>query len=157
MTLMDAKKYDAGRDRRRRKAIILIVLLAIAGGWFAYHMRNYSERSAVGKFFAALQSKDYESAYAVWLSDPQWKQHPKAYSNYPYNDFYRDWGPGGEWGIVKSYAVDCSLSSGSGVIVRTTVNDRTEKAFLWVSKSDKGLSFSPNDITCGNWFGWLTE
>ncbi len=157
MTLLDAKKYDEARDRRRTRIIILVVILAIIGGWFAYHMRNHPERHAADQFFAALQKQDFESAYSIWLHDPDWKQHPKQYSNYPYADFYRDWGPGGEWGVVKTYAVNCSLSSGSGVIVQATVNDRTQKAFLWISRGDHTLSFSPNEVTCGNWFGWLTE
>ncbi|MBA3913709.1 MAG: hypothetical protein H0X25_07600 [Acidobacteriales bacterium] len=157
MTLLDAKQYDESRDRRRSRMILAIVILAVICGWIAYHLRNYPERHASDKFFATLKNKDFEGAYGLWLNDPAWKQHPKKYSNYSYADFYRDWGPGGEWGVINSYAVDCSLGSGSGVIVQVTVNDRTQKSFLWVSKADKSLSFSPNEVTCGNWFGWLTE
>ena len=40
---------------------------------------------------------------------------------------------------------------GNGVIVQVTVNDRTEHAYVWVEKSDRTLSFSPNEIDCGNW------
>jgi hypothetical protein len=111
----------------------------------------------VHKFFTALEEKDVERAYALWMQDPDWKQHPAKYANYSFGDFYRDWGPSGDWGIIKSHRVDCSYSSGSGVLVQVTVNDRAEHAYLWVEKSDKTLHFSPSEIECGNWWGWLTE
>jgi hypothetical protein len=159
MTLMDAQQYDDSRARRRRTRIILIALVALVAGWVLYHLRDYPERNVVGKFFAAVQKQDYESAYALWFHDPEWKQHQQKYSNYQFNDFYRDWGPGGEWGLVKSYSVDCSYSpsSGSGVIIQVTVNHRAEHAYVWVQKSDRTLSFSPNEIECGNWMSWITE
>lgn len=159
MTLMDAKQYDPARDRRRRNRIILAIIVLLIAAWVVYHFRNYPQRAAAGKFFAALQKQDYPTAYAVWFNDPAWRQHASKYSSYQYNDFYRDWGPGGEWGLVKSYSVDCSLSpgSGSGVIVQVTVNNRAERAFVWVDKADKTLSFSPTEIECGNWWGWVTE
>jgi len=158
MTLLDAKQYDPRPDLRRRRRIVLaiIVLLLVAAG--AYHLRNHAERATVRKFFSYLQKQDYERAYAVWFQDPNWKQHPTQYSSYPFNDFYRDWGPSGEWGQIKSYSVDCSFNpGGSGVIVQATVNQRAEHAYVWVQKSDKTLSFSPNEIECGNWWAWLTE
>jgi len=158
MTLLDARQYDPAPSRRRRRAIglMIVVLLMVGGG--AYHLRNHSERAAVRRFFSDLQKQDYEAAYAIWLHDPDWKQHPSKYPDYPFNLFYRDWGPGGEWGLVKSYSVDCSLNpGGSGVIVQATVNQRAEHAYVWVQKSDKTLSFSPSEIECGNWFAWVTE
>jgi len=159
MTLMDAQQYDESRDRRRRIWIAVIIVIILLGAWLAYHMRDYPERNAVGKFFAALRSQNYQAAYSLWFHDPDWKQHASKYSAYPFNDFYRDWGPGGEWGLVKSATVDCSLSpgGGSGVIVQVTVNDRGEHPYIWVQKSDKTLSFSPNEIQCGNWWAWVAE
>jgi hypothetical protein len=151
MTLLDAKPYDDTRDRRRLIVIVAAVFLVAIGGWLIYHFRNYGERHT------ALEKQDFQSAYAIWFRDPEWKQHPDAYKSYPFNDFYRDWGPGGEWGLIKSYSVDCSIGPGNGVIVQVTVNHRLEHAFVWVDKDDKKLSFSPNEIQCGNWWGWLTE
>lgn len=157
MALMDAQEYDETRDRRRRRRIILYVLVALILAWVAYHLRHYPERRVADKFFAALQQKDVEGAYGLWMQDPAWKQHPAKYTNYTYGDFYRDWGPSGDWGIIKSHRIDCSYSSNSGVLVQATVNDRAEHAYLWVEKSNKTLHFSPNEIECGNWWGWLTE
>jgi hypothetical protein len=159
MTLMDAKQYDSGRDRRRRIWVAVAIVLFLIAAWFLYHARDYPQRKVVGKFFAALQNKDYEGAYAVWFQDPAWREHPQKYSQYPFNDFYRDWGPGGEWGLIQSFKIDCSLPSngGSGVIVQATVNSRLEHAYVWADKGNKTLSFSPNEIQCGNWWGWVTE
>jgi hypothetical protein len=158
MTLMDAKQYDPTRDRQRRNMIIIAVIVVIIFGWVAYHFRHFSERHTVDKLFAAVQAQKYEDAYAIWFNDPAWQQHANKYSRYAYNDFYRDWGPGGEWGLVKDYSIDCSVSSGTtGVIVQVTVNHRAEHAYVWVEKSDHTLSFSPNEVDCGNWFGWLLE
>ena len=159
MTLLDAKPFDEARVRRRRTLILVVVIICLITAWLLFHYRNYPQRSAAGRFFTALEKQDYESAYAVWFHDPDWKQHQGKYSNYPFNDFYRDWGPGGEWGVIKSHAVDCSLSpgNGSGVIVQVTVNKRAQHAYVWVQKSDKTLSFSPSEIECGNWWTWVTE
>jgi len=159
MTLMDAQQYDPARERRRRKVIIVIVLAFLVGAWVAYHLRDSHERVIVKRFFLDLQKQDYEAAYGIYFHDTNWKQHPAKYRDYPYNEFYRDWGPGGEWGMVKSFDVDCSLSpsGGSGVIVQVTVNQRADHAYVWVQKSDRTLSFSPNEIECGNWWTWLTE
>ncbi len=159
MTLLDAQEYDSSRARRRKILIAVIVIVVLLVSWAAYHLRDHHERAAVGKFFAALQKQDYERAYAVWFNDPGWKQHPAKYPNYQFNEFYRDWGPGGEWGLVKSYVVDCSLvpGGGSGVIVQVTVNGRAEHAYVWAQKADGTLSFSPTEIECGNWWTWVTE
>ena len=159
MALMDAQQYDPASERRRRRLLLTIVCVLLVGSWVAYHLRNHSQRAAVRRFFAALEKQDYEDAYSIWLHDPDWKQHLAKYSSYPFNDFYRDWGPGSEWGLVKSYHVDCSLSpgGGSGVIVQVTVNQRTKHAYVWVQKSDHTLSFPPEEIECGNWWTWVTE
>ena len=146
MTLLDAKEYDPQRERKRRariiSAIVALLVLGFLGWWFRY----WPEERVADRFFDSLQKHDYEVAYGIWMHDPQWKQHPERYPKYPFNEFYRDWGPGGEWGLIKShriYAVGTPPGGGSGVIVDVTVNDRAERARVWVEKSDKTMSFSP--------------
>jgi hypothetical protein len=146
MTLLDAREYDPARERRKRNRIIsgivLLLVLAALGWWFRY----WPEQRIADHFFADLQKRDYEAAYGVWMHDPQWKQHPDRFPKYPYHEFYQDWGPGGEWGLIKShkiYAVGAPPGGGSGVIVDMTVNDRAQPARVWVEKSDKTMSFSP--------------
>ena len=146
MTLLDAREYDEEKARKKRARIILVavVLLVVAflGWWFRY----WPEQRVADRFFHALEHQQYETAYAVWMHDPEWRQHPDRYQKYPYNEFYRDWGPGGEWGLIKSYKVYATGTppgGGSGVIVDVTVNDRAQRARVWVEKSDKTMSFSP--------------
>ena len=146
MTLLDAKQYDPARERRRIIRIASAIFVTLVLSWLAWMYRNWPEERVVDRFFAALEQKNYEAAYAVWMHDPDWKQHTEKYSTYPFNDFYRDWGPGGEWGLIKSYKVYGSVNpsgGGSGVIVEVVVNERSEHARLWVQKSDKTLTFSP--------------
>jgi hypothetical protein len=154
---MDAQKFDEAPARRRRNLIIVGIVVALILVWLVYHLRDYPDRHAVNKFFAALEHQNLDEAYAIWYRDPDWKQHPAKYSNYTLAEFSQDWGPASEWGAIKSYSVDCSYSSGNGVIVQATVNHRTQHAYVWVQKSDRTLHFSPNEIECGNWFGWVTE
>ena len=142
-TIFTAPEYNPARERKRTITVIVLIsaLIIVAGlvWWFRY----WPEEHVASKFFAALQAKDYKAAYGVWLHDPQWEQHAQQHANYPFNDFYRDWGPSGDWGLIKSYKVDgaVSPSGSSGVIVQVTVNDRAEKARVWVEKKDKSMTF----------------
>jgi len=143
MTLLDAPQYDPASIRRRRVQIsvaVVVILVIAALGWL---YRNWPEEHSVDKFFAALQNKEYEAAYGIYLHDPEWRQHMQKYSQYTYADFYRDWGPGGEWGLVKSHKIYGSASSKGGVLVEVVVNDRADRARIFVQKSDKTLTVYP--------------
>ncbi len=154
MTLFEAQPYDPTRARRKRNRIVALVLIVLAIGIVWWHLRFWPEEHAVDGFFDALQQQNYEQAYGIWMHDPNWKQHPEKYSRYPLSDFMKDWGPSGEWGIIKSHHVDGAavphgysgspFATPSGVVVVVTINDRVaDKAHIWVEKSDKTLGFSP--------------
>jgi hypothetical protein len=149
MSLFDAKEFDPEKDSRKRKRIILIVSVLVIVAAFVWLFRNWPEEHMVGKFFAALEKQDYKTAYGIWMHDPNWPQHPGEHSNYPYNEFYRDWGPGGEWGIIKTAKVNGSSNCpppSSGILVDVIVNDRVEHAQVWVEKSDHTLSYPPCEL-----------
>lgn len=149
MTLLDARQYDPERDRKRNRRIIssvVIILILLGLGWW---FRYWPDEHLVGDFFATVQKQDYKTAYGIWMHDPNWQQHPDQHAKYPFNDFYRDWGPGGEWGIIKTYKVfgaSTCPGGGSGVVVDVVVNDRAEHAQVWVEKSDKTLSYPPCEL-----------
>jgi hypothetical protein len=154
MTLFEAAPYDPERARKRRVCIISIAAIVIVLGLVAWHYRYWREEHQVDKFFQALEQQNFEQAYGVWMNDPDWKQHQQKFSRYPFGEFMKDWGPGGEWGIVKSHNVDgTAVPEGgnagafvgpSGIVVVVTVNQRVaDKAHIWVEKSDRTLSFSP--------------
>jgi hypothetical protein len=149
MTLLDAKEYDPEKERKRKTriifAIVVVIILLGLGWWFRY----WPEERVAGRFFDSLQKQDYETAYGIWMQDPQWKQHPQEHPKYSYGDFYRDWGPGGEWGLIKTQKVYGSSScpgGGSGIVVDVVVNDRAQHAQVWVEKRDKTLSFPPCEL-----------
>ena len=154
MTLLDAKEFDPEKESRKRKRLVLIITVIVVilclGWWFRY----WPEEHVVGKFFNALRKQDYKTAYAIWQHDPQWQQHPGEYPKYPFNEFYRDWGPSGEWGVIKTANIygahPCpplgAGTSGSGIVVDVVVNDRVEHAQVWVEKSDHTLSFPPCEL-----------
>ena len=149
MTLLDAKEYDSAKDRKRRNRIISAVVVVLVLLFLAWWFRYWSEERLVGKFFDALQKQQYEVAYGIWMRDPDWKQHPERHPRYPFGDFYRDWGPGGEWGLIKTqkvFGASTCPGGGSGVVVDVVVNDRAEHAQVWGEKSDHTLSFPPCEL-----------
>ena len=154
MTLFEAQPYDAAAARRKRIRISIVVAVLIVLAATGWRLRYWPEEHVVDQFFDALQQQNYEKAYGIWMHDPDWKQHPDRYSRYTYNEFIQDWGPGGEWGIIKSHSIDgAAVPKGgngttfdvasSGVVVVVTVNDRVQKAHVWVEKADQTLAFSP--------------
>lgn len=149
-TIFTAPEYDAARERKKKTIAIVVVCVLVVGAFLVWWFRYWPQERIVGRFFTTLQAKDYETAYGIWQHDPEWKQHPQKYMQYPFNDFYRDWGPGGDWGLIKTHHVDCaaSPSGGNGVVVVVTVNGRVDKAKVWVLKADKTLGFAPFEVQC---------
>src|SRR5258708_19627763 len=128
MTLLDAQEYDPEKERKRKKRIIsaiaFVVIFLCIGWWFRY----WPEERVAGRFFDALQKQDYETAYGIWMQDPQWKQHPQQHPKYLFNDFYRNWGPGGGWGLIKTQKVYASRNcpgGGTGIFVEISPNTPT--------------------------------
>ena len=148
-TLFDAPPYDAAAERRRRLRVsfaIVAVILVAALLWFN---RYWPEERRVEKFFAQLQASNFEGAYAIWMHDPNWKQHPELYKRYDFDKFYADWGPGGQWGPIRSYKVVGAQKprpGSSGVVIGVRVNERKELCSVRVEFKDKTLGFSPDEM-----------
>ena len=152
MTIFQAEEYDFQKARRRKIIISAAVVAILILGALAWLYRNFPEERVVDRFMTALQAKDYKGAYGLWVADKDWQQHPQQHSQYPFADFYRDWGPSGDWGEVQSFHIDGSTvpsnsyNSGNGVVVAVTINGRKETAGIWVTKKDHTMSFSPFDV-----------
>ena len=149
MTLLDAKQYDPEKARKKRNQIVSAILAVVVLAFLAWWFRYWPEERIVRHFFEALQKKDYNQAYSIWMHDAEWQKHRQQHAKYPFNDFYRDWGPGGEWGLIKTekvYGASTCPGPSSGVVVDVIVNDRAEHAQVWVEKSDKTLSFPPCEL-----------
>jgi len=91
MTLLDAKEYDPEKERKKKTRLISVVVVVLLAACLAWWFRFWPEERVANQFFNALQKQDYETAYGIWMHDPQWKQHPEKYSKYGYGDFLQDW------------------------------------------------------------------
>jgi hypothetical protein len=149
MTLLDAKEYHPERERRRKVRIVSAIVAVIIIAVVAWLNRFWPQKHIADNFFSDLQKQNFEAAYGVYYHDPAWQQHPQSHAQYPFNEFMQDWGPGGQWGLVKSYKIfgasNCP-GGGSGVVVDLIVNDRAEHAQLYVDKNDKTISSPPCDL-----------
>jgi len=129
-------QYGAG-DERREKIIktVAFVLIAVVviGGPLLYVLHNFRQESQVKKFFRALESRDYATAYMLWGCTPA-----KPCVGYPMEDFLKDWGNRD----VSHLRIARSRSCGSGVILTVDFGkDQEEK--LWVQRDDLTIGFSP--------------
>ena len=159
MTLLNAPKYDAGRERRKTGLVIggiaLVLIAAVVGvggyltghGWF---YTNLPAEHKVDKFFQALEAKDYNQAYALWMSDPDWQKHPQKY-DYTLQRFTEDWTTESPVGPIRSHHVDISKTDGTGtfgtgIIVAVRVNG-DHKLFMWYEKKDRTLTYpAPHEL-----------
>ncbi|MGB8115691.1 MAG: hypothetical protein WCF22_18055, partial [Candidatus Sulfotelmatobacter sp.] len=120
MTLLDAKEYHPEKERRKKFRIISLIVLALVLIFIGWLNRFWPEKHVANQFFSALQQQNFDKAYGLYYADPDWKQHPQNHSQYPFNEFMQDWGPGGPWGVIKSFrlygASNCP-GGGSGVVV----------------------------------------
>ena len=148
MSLLDAQPVDEvrekQREKRRRIVIATVTFVVLLLGFLWWELRFWPEERIVNRFFAAVESQNFEQAYAIWMADPNWKQHPQKYERYTYHDFYRDWGPSGEFGAIHSHKIEHSSNGGSGAIIEIQINGRPVTTNLWVEKSDKSFSYPPN-------------
>ncbi|HET9743010.1 MAG TPA: hypothetical protein VFQ00_09675 [Terriglobales bacterium] len=145
MTIFQAKEYDPRVDKRRRIYVISALIIIAVLIYLGYHFRNWREEQTVNHFFAAIEQKNYEKAYAIWNADPNWKQHPQKYSGYNFGTFELDWGPTGEYGDIRSHHIRAAINpkNASGVVVVVKINDRREPMALWVQKKDQSITFLP--------------
>jgi len=159
MTLLNAPEYDAGGERRKTGllfgSLALVLLAAVVGvlgyllghGWFFTNLRA---EHTVDRFFTAIETKDYPTAYAIWFNDPEWQQHPQKYE-YTLKRFTEDWTTESPAGPIASHHVDISRTDGSGtfgtgIIVAVRVNGG-QKLFMWYDKKDKTLTYpAPHEL-----------
>ena len=141
-TIFTAKEHDPEKERRRRLKIVALLCLLVILAAVGYAFRNWRYEHRVDRFFILLEQKNYKQAYGLWTADPDWELHPDQHRNYTFDDFYQDWGPAGDWGVVRSHHIEGSVRVGSGVIVAVRVNGRVEPARMWVERKDLSLTWS---------------
>ncbi len=153
MTLLNAPRYDEQGETRKLGLLIgsgvLLALILMAGvggyllghGWF---FSNLPAEHRVDGFFSALEAKDYNRAYGIWMNDANWQQHPKKY-DYTLKRFTEDWTTASNVGPITAHHVDISKTDGTGtfgtgIIVAVRVNG-DHKMFMWYERKDGTLTY----------------
>lgn len=167
MTLLDAPRFDEARDRRKRIILwssaaafcaIVIGLWIFAGfpidwpwNWMA-HMRG---RSTINRFLTDVEKNDLTDAYAVWMHDPHWQQHPLPDTSpgYTFKRFEEDWSSSSdqnEYGAIRSHRIAAARMNGNVLVVGTYINgSRSKPLFLAYDPKTKTLAFSPVELYLG--------
>jgi hypothetical protein len=159
MTLLDAPKFDAAREKRNTLMMQLsaVAVLALLGAWWLVAGRpvdwpwNWNHylfgRVKVNRFLTAVEANDLAAAYGVWVNDRNWQQHQQQHSTYPFNRFQDDWSstsPDNEYGAIKSHKIVLAGRYGNGVLVASLINGRKSDALdLEYDPSTGVLSFAP--------------
>lgn len=165
MTLLDAPKFDAVRDRRQREVLwvsVGLLVVLFVGFWFVagrpvdfpwnwyVHLRG---RSTINTFLKDVEHNDLGAAYGVWYHDPEWKKHPEKGGGYDFNRFQQDWSPNSpenEYGSIQSHQIVAARISGNVLLVGVRINGLKSKAlFLNYDPQTKQLGFSPVELYLG--------
>ncbi|MGB7434799.1 MAG: hypothetical protein WBR26_27295 [Candidatus Acidiferrum sp.] len=147
MSLLEPPPEKSHKSQVMAITIGLVVVALLLVLYFTF--RYYPEKRAVSQFFDALVVGDIDKAYELW----------KPTSSYRKQDFLADWGTSGYYGPVKSYKVMGAKRPDKSDSVEVSValspyspmpsasdaekSQKTKLVTLWVSPSDKSLSFPP--------------
>ena len=162
MTLLDAPKFDAARDKRKQVFIystagsLLVLFVAwwlVAGrpvDW-PWNWNNYLfGRSAVNNFLTDVEKNDLAAAYAIWTHDKDWQKHPEQNASYPFSRFQGDWSPtsqDNEFGAIHSHQIALAGRYGNGILVAVLINGRKSGALnLDYDPTAKTLTFAPPGV-----------
>ena len=117
--------------------------------WFT-HLRG---RATINRFLEDVERNDLAAAYAVWLHDPQWQQHPNQNGSYTFERFQQDWSASShdnEYGAIKTHKIAAARMSGNVLLVGIWINDAKSKPlFLDYDPKTHSLSFSPVELYLG--------
>jgi hypothetical protein len=165
MTLLDAPKFDAVRDRRQREVLWICVgtlVVLFVGSWFVAGRpvdwpwnwyTHFRGQTTINTFLKDVERGDLSAAYGVWNHDPDWQKHPEKMGAYDFNRFQQDWSPTSsqnEYGAVKSHKIVAARIAGNVLLVGIRINDLKSKAlFLNYDPKTKQLGFSPVELYLG--------
>jgi hypothetical protein len=116
----------------------------VGGGiWASRTFDHWPQKQRVNRIFTAVEHGDFQRAYAEYINDPDWRLHlPRQYT---YAEFYRDWGPYGDFGTIWAHEIECLIPSnddlgrrGYAVVVRLNHRVAALRA-LWVSEDGNAV------------------
>ncbi|MGB6728596.1 MAG: hypothetical protein WBE74_22080 [Terracidiphilus sp.] len=162
MTLLDAPKFDAAREQRRR-----VILYSSAGALFVFFIAfwlvagrpidwpwnwytHLAGRSAMNHFLADVEQNNLQKAYGVWLHDPNWQQHNHELKFYTFETFKKGWGPdssNNDYGTIKSHKIVAARVYGNALLAAILINGRKSGALnLEYDPRTHTLLFPPPDV-----------
>jgi len=132
--------YGAGDERRGRivKRPLLIgipAVLVLICGYFWF--RNYSQEQVVKHFFALLQDKRYQEAYALWGCT---QDRPCKY--WGPEKFNEEWGPSSPYSNVSAIKITHEDNCGNGVVFDIE-SPSNQPLGLFVDKETNTLGYAP--------------
>jgi len=151
MTLMNAPEYDAKREALKKNifigtglAVLLVITLAFTGyfmghGWF---FMNVPAELRCNSFLNTVEAGEFEKAYAIWMNDAAWQQHPDKYE-YKFQRFKEDWTTASDYGMVRSHKVRFTHRDQHSVIVGVTINGSPDMFFMLYETRTGTLGYSP--------------
>lgn len=127
---------DARREKRNKRIVISLAVVAVAAGLLWYLFRDYKEEAQLRDFFSKLESKDFKGAYALWgCTDTT------PCRDYAFDKFLRDWGPESSAGQVAAIQKGKLRSCSGSVIQQLTI--KGEEVNLIVDRTSLTIGFSP--------------
>ncbi len=153
MTLLDAPRYDPRRDNLIRNSVLATLGVAVLAAILTVVFWDWPQQHRVNHFFSLVENHDLPDAFAYWTNDPAWKQHSDRYSGYNYAQFSKDWGPEGDYGVIRSHKISITKTvgtgKGKGVVMGVNVNGGKTPLFLVVNLQSKEIGFSPVELYVG--------
>ena len=133
--------YGVSESRRGRwiKGVVFGVLAVVIVGTFTYlYFRTWSQEQALKRFFAALETQDFQGAYKMWCPP----ENPCKYN--PFDRFEEDWGPATPYAHGSAAKIDNIDYCGDGVVFNVSY-PKADPLVLWVERSTNIISFAPSD------------
>ena len=127
---------DVKRSRLVKRIVIWGGLAVVAAVVLFLYFRNYRQEQAVRQFFALLEQKRYQDAYAMWGCTAQ---HPCKY--YEPEKFMEDWGPSSPYSNPGVIRITHEDNCGNGVVFSLEA-PKVDPQGLFVLKEDNTLSFA---------------
>ena len=133
--------YGVGEERRGRWikwTVSVILAVGIVGSCSYLYFRTWTQEQTIKRFFATLESKDFQGAYKMWCpTDNSCKYNP-------FDAFQKDWGPATPYSHGSSAKVDNVDYCGDGVVFNISYPN-ADPVILWVDRDTNVISFAPSD------------
>ncbi|MFP5235935.1 MAG: hypothetical protein ACLGSD_08520 [Acidobacteriota bacterium] len=133
--------------------LALLAVLLTGGIWGGRALNHWPQRRRIDHIFTAVEHGDFERAYAEYINDPNWRVHPPR--EYSFDDFYREWGPPGDFGAIWAHEIECLIPSNEeperrGYLVVIRLNHRVAGTrALWISEDGNVVERRNATPACG--------